>query len=217
MWPTGNRTMNGNHEGREPERLARNGVRTLVPRTAPISRPCTQRQLRIVAVVPSNLMHRFVGSEGALLPCTWRKNAVPRLLWVPKHLMRPGHIRGSGRRAGRAAERGRSRLVRVDRFARRVSFGSVSGAAGGCCSDRRTRGGRAADAVHRRSASAPGIRGGRCRSSVQRSRFARGARFGPHVTAEAEVERPTPAVLADAQATPGSLFCLGCAVTKPSR
>ncbi len=37
MWPTGNRTMNGNHEGREPERLAGNGIRTLVRRTARIA------------------------------------------------------------------------------------------------------------------------------------------------------------------------------------
>jgi hypothetical protein len=39
-------------------------------------------------------------------------------LWVPKlcHLMRPGHIRGLGRRAGLAAGRVRRHLLRMDRF-----------------------------------------------------------------------------------------------------
>ncbi len=50
--------MNGNHEGREPERPPETvSVRwSVAPLRSP--RPCTQRQLRIVAVAPSNSMHR---------------------------------------------------------------------------------------------------------------------------------------------------------------
>jgi len=86
------------------------------------------------------------------------------------HLMRPAHIRGSCRRAGRAAGRGDYHLILVDRLARRANAGSVSGVAGVCCCDRHTHSRRAADAVPRRSASGPGIRGERCRSGVRRSR-----------------------------------------------
>ena len=51
-----------------------------------------------------------------------------------------------------------------------VGVSSASGVAGRCCSDRRTCRGRPAGAVHRRSAADLGIRGGRCRSGVRRSR-----------------------------------------------
>src|SRR6266516_5870886 len=106
-------------------------------------------------------------------------------LWVPKlcHLMRLGHIRGSGHRAGRAAARGRSHFLRVNRFARRADSGSAPGVAGGWCGDPRTHQGRAADAGHRRSGSGPGTGGGRCRSSlgdrVRARRLHRGP-DGPH-------------------------------------
>jgi len=97
--------------------------------------------------------------------------------------MRLGHIRGSGHRAGRAAARGRTHFLRVNRFARRADSGSAPGVAGGCCGDPRTHQGRAADAGHRRSGSGPGTGGGRCRSSlgdrVRARRLHRGP-DGPH-------------------------------------
>ena len=72
------------------------------------------------------------------------------------HFMRPGHIRGSGRRAGPAAEPGYLRLQRADPGARRADpgarragSGAASGAAGGRYSDRCTRRGPAAGAVRR--------------------------------------------------------------------
>src|SRR5450755_92708 len=65
------------------------------------------------------------------------------------HLMQPGNIRGSGRRAGPAAEPGYLLLPRLDPRARRADSGARPGAAGGCCSDRRTHPGPAAGAVHR--------------------------------------------------------------------
>jgi hypothetical protein len=65
------------------------------------------------------------------------------------HVTRPGHIRGSGRRAGPAAERAYSSLPRVDASARQADSAAAFGAAGGRCSDRRTRRGPAAGAVRR--------------------------------------------------------------------
>ncbi len=73
-------------------------------------------------------------------------------------------------RSSIGSARGQLPLLLRDRFAPRADSGPVPGVAGGCCSDRCTRRGRAADAVHRRSASGPGTRGGRCRSSARRSR-----------------------------------------------
>jgi hypothetical protein len=48
--------------------------------------------------------------DSPLLACGCRKLC---------HLMRPGHIRGSGHRAGRAAAHGHTHFLRVNRFARR--------------------------------------------------------------------------------------------------
>jgi hypothetical protein len=67
----------------------------------------------------------------------------------PCHLMRPGNIHGSGRRAGPAAEPGRLRPERVDADARQAAPAAVPGAAGESCNDRRTRPGPAAGAVPR--------------------------------------------------------------------
>jgi hypothetical protein len=65
------------------------------------------------------------------------------------HLMQPGNIRGSGRRAGPAAEPGYLLLPRLDPRARRADSDARPGAAGAYCSDRRTHPGPAAGAVHR--------------------------------------------------------------------
>ncbi len=54
------------------------------------------------------------------------------------HLMRPGHIRELGRRAGLAGGRGRRHLLRMDRFVLRTGVGSASGVAGECCCDTRS-------------------------------------------------------------------------------
>ena len=87
----------------------------------------------LAAAVPS-------APRGARLACRCRKLC---------HLMRPGHIRGSGRRAGPAAEPGYSRLQRADAGVRRAGSAAASCAADGSCNDRRTRRGPAAGAVRR--------------------------------------------------------------------
>ena len=88
--------------------------------------------------------------------------------------MRPGSIRGSGRRAGPAAEPGYVCLRRADPGVRRAGSGAASCAADGCCNGRRTRRGPAAGAVRRRS------RHSRRALAIQRSAiaFARGAWTG---------------------------------------
>ena len=65
------------------------------------------------------------------------------------HLMRPGHIHGSSRRAGPAAAPGYLCLLGVDAGALRADSAAGPCAAGACCSDRRTRREPAAGAVRR--------------------------------------------------------------------
>jgi len=67
----------------------------------------------------------------------------------PVVLMRPGRIRGSGRRAGPAAEPGHQPLGLARAQVRRADSGGVPGAAGRCCNGRGTRSGPAAGAVRR--------------------------------------------------------------------
>jgi hypothetical protein len=57
---------------------------------------------------------------------------------IPCHLMRPGSIRGSGRRAGPAAGPGYLRLRRADSGVRRAGSGAAPCAADGCCCDTRS-------------------------------------------------------------------------------
>ena len=65
------------------------------------------------------------------------------------HLMRPGRIRGSGRRAGPCAQRVFRSLPQADMHVRRAGSAAASGVAGESCSDRHTRSRPAAGAVRR--------------------------------------------------------------------
>ena len=71
-------------------------------------------------------------------PCGCRK---------PCHLMRPGHIRGSVRRADPCAGCAYWSFLWVGGRARRAGSAAAPGAAGGCCRARRARPGPAAGAV----------------------------------------------------------------------
>ena len=64
-------------------------------------------------------------------------------------LMRPGSIRGSGRRVVPPADAGYLCLRRADPGVRRAGSGAASCAADGCCNSRRTRRGPVAGAIRR--------------------------------------------------------------------
>ena len=111
----------------------------LARRPRPKDRLSSRRLMTCSARLLRRSFRRFRASEtsrgGRAPPRRVRGTCERRKLC---HLMRPGHIRGSRRRAGRAAGHGHTHFLRVNRFAERADCGSALGVAGGCCSDRRT-------------------------------------------------------------------------------